>query len=144
LSEPSFLQPVHHSCSFTLRSNTADPDWTRWLCLHRHMSRADVGGSSARRASSLKNPEKSGCGIDRFVMVITSGPQIDLCVYRNLYFDIRPRRHSSIGRHACEGYRRWSAGAKYRLANGITLLGKFDGEFASHSSTYGGTGAFRY
>ena len=33
-----------------------------------------------------------------------------------------------------------SAGAELRLANGVTLLAKFDGEFASHSSTYGGTG----
>jgi autotransporter-associated beta strand protein len=37
-----------------------------------------------------------------------------------------------------------SAGAELRLANGITLLGKFDGEFASHSSTYAGTGTLRY
>jgi outer membrane autotransporter protein len=37
-----------------------------------------------------------------------------------------------------------SAGAEYRLANGITLLAKFDGEFASRSSTYAGTGAIRY
>ena len=37
-----------------------------------------------------------------------------------------------------------SAGTEYRLANGITLLGKFDGEFASHSSTYAGTGTLRY
>ena len=33
-----------------------------------------------------------------------------------------------------------SAGAELRLANGVTLLAKFDGEFASHSSTYAGTG----
>ena len=37
-----------------------------------------------------------------------------------------------------------SAGAELRLANGVTLLAKFDGEFASHSSTYAGTGAIRY
>ena len=37
-----------------------------------------------------------------------------------------------------------SAGAELRLANGISLLGKFDGEFASHSSTYAGTGTVRY
>jgi outer membrane autotransporter protein len=37
-----------------------------------------------------------------------------------------------------------TAGAEYRLANGITLLAKFDGEFASHSSTYAGTGTVRY
>jgi outer membrane autotransporter protein len=37
-----------------------------------------------------------------------------------------------------------SAGADYRLANGITLLAKFDGEFATHSSTYAGTGTVRY
>jgi uncharacterized protein with beta-barrel porin domain len=37
-----------------------------------------------------------------------------------------------------------SAGAELGLANGITLLAKFDGEFASHSSTYGGTGSIRY
>ena len=37
-----------------------------------------------------------------------------------------------------------SAGGELRFANGITLLAKFDGEFAAHSSTYGGTGTFRY
>jgi T5SS/PEP-CTERM-associated repeat protein len=37
-----------------------------------------------------------------------------------------------------------SAGGELRFANGITLLAKFDGEFASQSSTYGGTGTFRY
>jgi YVTN family beta-propeller protein/autotransporter-associated beta strand protein len=37
-----------------------------------------------------------------------------------------------------------SAGAELRLANGVTLLGKFDGAFASHSSTYAGTGTVRY
>ena len=37
-----------------------------------------------------------------------------------------------------------SAGAELRLANGVSLLAKFDGEFASHSSTYAGTGTFRY
>jgi uncharacterized protein with beta-barrel porin domain len=37
-----------------------------------------------------------------------------------------------------------SAGAELRLANGVTLLAKFDGEFASNSSTYAGTGAIRY
>ena len=37
-----------------------------------------------------------------------------------------------------------SAGAEFRLANGVTLLAKFDGEFASHSSTYAGSGAIRY
>jgi outer membrane autotransporter protein len=36
-----------------------------------------------------------------------------------------------------------SAGAELRLANGVTLLGKFDGEFANHSSTYAGTGTVR-
>jgi hypothetical protein len=33
-----------------------------------------------------------------------------------------------------------SAGAELRLANGVTLLAKFDGEFASNSSTYGARG----
>jgi len=37
-----------------------------------------------------------------------------------------------------------SAGAELRFANGVTLLAKFDGEFASHSSTYAGTGTARY
>jgi len=37
-----------------------------------------------------------------------------------------------------------SAGVEYRLANGVTLLAKFDGEFASHSTTYAGTGTVRY
>jgi outer membrane autotransporter protein len=37
-----------------------------------------------------------------------------------------------------------SEGAELRLANGVTLLAKFDGEFAAHSSSYGGTGTVRY
>jgi uncharacterized protein YhjY with autotransporter beta-barrel domain len=37
-----------------------------------------------------------------------------------------------------------STGAELRLANGVTLLGKFDGEFARRSSTYAGTGTIRY
>jgi autotransporter-associated beta strand protein len=37
-----------------------------------------------------------------------------------------------------------SAGGELRLANGVTLLAKFDGEFASNSSTYSGTGTIRY
>ena len=37
-----------------------------------------------------------------------------------------------------------SAGTELRLANGVTLLAKFDGEFATHSSTYAGTGTVRY
>jgi outer membrane autotransporter protein len=37
-----------------------------------------------------------------------------------------------------------SAGAELRLINGISLLGKFDGEFATHSHTYAGTGTVRY
>jgi hypothetical protein len=36
-----------------------------------------------------------------------------------------------------------SAGAELRLANGVVLLGTFDGEFASHSSTCAGTGTVR-
>ena len=37
-----------------------------------------------------------------------------------------------------------SEGAELRLANGVVLLAKFDGEFASHSTTYAGTGTVRY
>jgi uncharacterized protein with beta-barrel porin domain len=37
-----------------------------------------------------------------------------------------------------------SAGGELRLANGVALLAKFDGEFAAHSSTYTGTGTLRY
>jgi uncharacterized protein with beta-barrel porin domain len=36
-----------------------------------------------------------------------------------------------------------SAGAELRLANGVSLLGKFDGEFARRASTYAGTGTVR-
>jgi hypothetical protein len=35
-------------------------------------------------------------------------------------------------------------GTEFRLANGIAPLAKFDGEFASHSSTYAATGTMRY
>ena len=37
-----------------------------------------------------------------------------------------------------------SAGAELRLLNGVTLLAKFDGEFANHSQTYAGTGTVRW
>jgi outer membrane autotransporter protein len=37
-----------------------------------------------------------------------------------------------------------SAGAELRFANGVTLLGKFDGAFANHSQTYAGTGTLRF
>jgi hypothetical protein len=37
-----------------------------------------------------------------------------------------------------------TAGAEVRLADGLSFLARFDGEFASHSSTYGGTGIVRY
>jgi uncharacterized protein with beta-barrel porin domain len=37
-----------------------------------------------------------------------------------------------------------SAGAELRLTNGVSLLGKFDSEFSSHSTTYSGTGTVRY
>jgi outer membrane autotransporter protein len=37
-----------------------------------------------------------------------------------------------------------SAGAEYRLANGLAFLGKFEGELAARSSTYAGTGTIRY
>ena len=37
-----------------------------------------------------------------------------------------------------------SGGTELRLANGVSLIGKFDGEFASRSSTYAGTGTVRY
>ena len=36
------------------------------------------------------------------------------------------------------------AGTELRFANRVALLAKFDGEFASHSSTYAGTGTVRY
>ena len=37
-----------------------------------------------------------------------------------------------------------SAGAELRLISGVSLLAKFDGEFATHSQTYAGTGTVRY
>ncbi len=37
-----------------------------------------------------------------------------------------------------------SAGAELKLANGVTLSGKFDGEFASRAQTYSGTASVRY
>jgi hypothetical protein len=37
-----------------------------------------------------------------------------------------------------------SAVAEVSFRNGISLAGKFDGEFAEHSHTYVGTGRLRY
>jgi hypothetical protein len=36
-----------------------------------------------------------------------------------------------------------AAAAELRLTNGVTFIGKFDGEFAAGSSTYAGTGTVR-
>jgi hypothetical protein len=36
-----------------------------------------------------------------------------------------------------------SAGSELRFTNGVTLIGKFDGEFAHGSQTYAGTGTVR-
>jgi outer membrane autotransporter protein len=37
-----------------------------------------------------------------------------------------------------------SFGAEWRLASGLSVLGKFDAEFAPHSTVYVGTGTVRY
>ena len=37
-----------------------------------------------------------------------------------------------------------SVGAELRLASGITLSGKLDGEFAARAATYAGTATVRY
>jgi outer membrane autotransporter protein len=37
-----------------------------------------------------------------------------------------------------------TAGGEWRLANGISFLTKFDGEFGERSQTYTGTGRIRY
>jgi uncharacterized protein with beta-barrel porin domain len=37
-----------------------------------------------------------------------------------------------------------SAVAELRMANGVSLIGKFDGEFSGRPMTYAGTGTLRY
>jgi uncharacterized protein with beta-barrel porin domain len=37
-----------------------------------------------------------------------------------------------------------TAGAEWRLTNGVSFLVKFDGEFGDRSETYSGTGRIRY
>jgi uncharacterized protein with beta-barrel porin domain len=37
-----------------------------------------------------------------------------------------------------------SAGAELRLASGVTLMAKFDGEFANRARTYAGIGTVRW
>jgi autotransporter-associated beta strand protein len=37
-----------------------------------------------------------------------------------------------------------AAGTELRMANGVSLIGKFDGEFNNRSQTYAGTGTLRY
>jgi len=48
------------------------------------------------------------------------------------------------GARAAEDAALLSAAAEFRFANGVTLIGKFDGEFAGASQTYAGTGTIRY
>jgi hypothetical protein len=56
-----------------------------------------------------------------------------------------PERASFVdGATAAKHFALASAGAELRLANGVSLIGKFDGEFAPHPSTYAGTGTVRY
>ena len=37
-----------------------------------------------------------------------------------------------------------SAGGEVRLANGVALLAKFDGEFGGDTAVYAGSGTLRY
>jgi hypothetical protein len=53
-----------------------------------------------------------------------------------------PAKNSALASAGTE--LRLANGTELRLANGIALLAKFDGRFASHSSTYAGTGTMRY
>jgi hypothetical protein len=52
-------------------------------------------------------------------------------------------RHEHV-RVSASGAFQTLPGVELRLANGVSLLAKFDGEFAAHSSTYAGTGTIRH
>ena len=70
------------------------------------------------------------------------GERSDAC--RRIPDASRARASSSTARRPAKNSALASAGTELRLANGVSLLGKFDGEFASRSSTYAGTGTVRY
>jgi hypothetical protein len=79
------------------------------------------------------------------------GQYSDLGGTHGFLFDARcgvsdaPRRElHRQRRHAGEEFRARVGRRELRLANGVVLLAKFDGEFASHSTTYAGTGTVRY
>jgi len=48
------------------------------------------------------------------------------------------------GARAAEDSALLSGAAELRFSNGITLIGRFDGEFAGGAQTYAGTGTVRY
>jgi len=60
-------------------------------------------------------------------------PQAPRAARRDSTIASRPAQ-SSASRSLAKNSALTLAGAELRLANGVTLLGKFDGEFASHSS----------
>jgi len=53
-------------------------------------------------------------------------------------------RHAPRGARPAEASPLVCAAAALRLANGLTLIGKFDGAFAAGSQTYAGTVTIRY
>jgi uncharacterized protein with beta-barrel porin domain len=57
---------------------------------------------------------------------------------------MRRRQTPPHGARAPENAALLSAAAELRLATGVTLIGKFDGEFGGSSRTYAGTGTIRY
>jgi hypothetical protein len=56
--------------------------------------------------------------------------------------DLGLRRGSRITTERASALR-LHPGYELKLANGVALIGKFDGEFASHAQTYAGTGTLR-
>jgi hypothetical protein len=56
----------------------------------------------------------------------------------------KPARPFSGGTNECPRNDSGEIGGELRLVNGVTLSGKFDGEFARGSQTYAGTGTIRY
>jgi hypothetical protein len=135
---PRSRRPARSSAS---RSPAVTPigAWRRaWAAARVTRSRpASTAQRSPARLISQRSPSPiTGCRrigfalVDRRRLSLRDALRRDHAVRRDPGAELRPVKDSTLA----------SAGGELRLANGLTLLAKFDGEFPSRSNTYAGTG----
>ncbi len=131
------------ACTRRPTAKSRPPAPTSSRCLHgadddRHPQRARASGPTRahavrqRRAAYAARPRRLGARL-------RSGQPRQRRVPDAAGRELHRRRRRRPARRRAD-----SAVAELKLANGVTLIGKFDGEFSSRSHTLAGTGTLRY